>query len=416
MEYYDLFMEGPSVYIPVLAISLLITIAVYCAFPLLYAKLRRKPITARKYRVHCFLVNFLVMLVFKLVTAGSSASPYFLWTTVFTYSGVKGLRNRGMILDLKQTQYTGKCTQNTEWESDAAINTDPTFNSLPAEITSVKPNEINSGVRSDFVKRGIIRIITGVILLVLQIIAVIGNRLNGAVAFSPVVSSAQLLFYLIYYLSYYFVGIVGLLLLISGLCAYYDIHIFKKKEKKASAPKSRFCKHCGSPIDPATKKCTGCGKQYFRLPSRKGSSLVWKVVAVLSVIAVCLCIYRITQLETRLSDMQSLVTEQEAKIAELSKTGESLQKRIAEKSSKVASLTGDINTLKRKNEKMEKVYDFCNDHVVVVSDDGTRKYHKIQCIYFDDSCFWAYNLEAAQQQGYKPCSFCFSRYFDSLAN
>lgn len=323
MEYYDLFMDGPSVYIPVLVLSLLITVAVYCAFPLLYAKIRRKPITASKYRVHCFLVNFLIMLVFKLVTAGSSASPYFLWTTVFTYSGVKNLRSRGMILDQKSAEYAGKYTQNVE--SDASI----------VDISAQPVSEISA----------------------------------------PAVAPA--------------------------------------KPKKT---KSRFCKLCGNPIDPATKKCTGCGKQYFRLPSRKGSSLVWKVVAVLSVIAVCLCIYRITQLETRLSDMQSLATEQEAKIAELSKTGESLQKRIAEKSSKVSSLTNDINTLKRKNEKMEKVYNFCNNHVVVVSDDGTRKYHKIQCIYFDDSYFWAYNLEAAQQKGYQPCSFCFSRYFDSLGN
>lgn len=322
MEYYDLFMEGPSVYIPVLVISLLITVAVYCAFPLLYARLCRKPITARKYRVHCFFVNFLIMLVFKLITAGSSTSPYFLWTTVFTYSGVKNLKSRGILLDPKTKEYDGKYAQNTEQESSTIINTVPYSDRLPLEVTPAKSKKV----------------------------------------------------------------------------------------------KPRFCKHCGHPIDPATKKCTGCGKQYFRLPARKGSSLVWKVVTILSIIAVCLCVYRISQLETQISDMQSLATEQEAKIAELNKTGESLQKRIAEKSSKVASLTGDISTLKRKNEKMEKVYDFCNDHVVVVSDDGTRKYHKIQCIYFDDSYFWAYNTEKAQQLGYTPCSFCFSRYFDSLTN
>ena len=192
---------------------------------------------------------------------------------------------------------------------------------------------------------------------------------------------------------------------------------------KPKKTKNRFCKHCGSPIDPATKKCTGCGKQYFRLPSRKGSSFAWKVVTILSAIAVCLCIYRISQLETQLSDMQTLITEQEAKIveqesmiAESSETEEKLQKRIAEYSSNVASLKGQNATLTRENGRMERVYNFCNDHVVVVSDDGSRTYHKIGCFYFDDSYFWAYNTEKAQQLGYSPCSFCFSRYFDSLAN
>lgn len=29
--------------------------------------------------------------------------------------------------------------------------------------------------------------------------------------------------------------------------------------------KKKFCKHCGFEIDGQTKKCTGCGKQYFKL-------------------------------------------------------------------------------------------------------------------------------------------------------
>lgn len=287
--------------VPTLIVSIAITAFVYSLFPLLYANLRKKPITARKYRVFCFLFNFLIMVFFIALNGSSSGSPYFLWTWVFSSLGKMILEERYVLMEPN------------------APTADPTAASVLAPV-------------------------------------------------------------------------------------------------KANKAKSRFCKHCGSPIDQSTNKCTGCGKQYFRLPSRKGSSLTWKVVTILSVITVCLCIYRISQLETQLSDMQSLATEQESKITELNKTGETLQKRIAEKSSKVASLTGDINELKRKNEKMEKVYDFCNDHVVVVSDDGTRKYHRIQCIYFDDTYFWAYNLEAAQQKGYQPCSFCFSRYFDALTN
>ena len=38
-------------------------------------------------------------------------------------------------------------------------------------------------------------------------------------------------------------------------------------------PYSRYCSKCGNGIDPITKMCTGCGKQYF-----KGNP--WKVFGV----------------------------------------------------------------------------------------------------------------------------------------
>lgn len=325
MEYYDLFTEGPSAYVPVLVISLLITIAVYCAFPLLYAKLRRKPITALKYRVHCFLVNFLIMLVFKLITVGSSTSPYFLWSTVFTYSGVKNLKSRGVLLDPKMKECAGKYAQNTEQESDTIINTVPSPDSLPSEITPAKP-------------------------------------------------------------------------------------------KKA---KSRFCKLCGNSIDPATKKCTGCGKQYFRLPVIKKNNLIPKVIVILSLLIVGLCIYRNVQYQNQITSLNARISELESTVETMEAQHVSDEALISDLRKKNAGYSSKIYTLSQQVEKMQPVYDFCNDHVVVVSDDGTRKYHKIQCIYFDDSYFWAYNTEKAVQLGYTPCSFCFSStnlFWDSISN
>lgn len=37
-----------------------------------------------------------------------------------------------------------------------------------------------------------------------------------------------------------------------------------KGNKKEKNSKIRFCKMCGSQIDAQTKKCSGCGKQYFK--------------------------------------------------------------------------------------------------------------------------------------------------------
>lgn len=195
------------------------------------------------------------------------------------------------------------------------------------------------------------------------------------------------------------------------LCSLWDQHSKDKKNKtnntSLSSHNQRYCRLCGGAIDLHTKKCAQCGKQYFRLPTIKKSKFVPGLVIILLVVIIGLCVCRICQLEAQLSDMSVLVTEQETKITESNETIDRLQNRIAEHSSKVAALTSENNTLKRQSENMEQVYDFCNDHVVVVSDDGTRNYHKCDCPYFDDSYFWAYNTELAEQKGYHPCSYCF---------
>ncbi|WP_432353347.1 hypothetical protein [Anaerotruncus rubiinfantis] len=41
-----------------------------------------------------------------------------------------------------------------------------------------------------------------------------------------------------------------------------------------------YCKFCGSPIDNVTKKCAGCGKQYFHV-SKKMLQNIWNVASIL---------------------------------------------------------------------------------------------------------------------------------------
>ena len=41
-----------------------------------------------------------------------------------------------------------------------------------------------------------------------------------------------------------------------------------KKVKESKKSKNRFCKFCGAQIDAQTKKCSGCGKQYFKRGKR----------------------------------------------------------------------------------------------------------------------------------------------------
>ena len=72
----------------------------------------------------------------------------------------------------------------------------------------------------------------------------------------------------------------------------------------------------------------------------------------------------------------------------------------------LASKDDTIENLREKNNLMSYEIAFYDRHVVFVADDGTKKYHNYSCEYLDLSYFWAYNTEAAEDRGYKPCSHC----------
>ncbi len=113
MTTYELFQQGPAVYIPVILVSLVITLVLYSAFPLLFARLRKKTITKRKYNLLCFGINFLVMIVFAVINGGaSSGGSYLLWTGIFSASGLKVLKSR-CVLDDSQFINTSTSTEKT---------------------------------------------------------------------------------------------------------------------------------------------------------------------------------------------------------------------------------------------------------------------------------------------------------------
>ena len=95
--YYELFQEDPLVFFLIALISLAVTLLAYSAFPVLYARVRKNTITKKKYNLHCYLFNFLVMVVFIIFNGESSGGPYFLWTWVFARSGLKKLEERGIL-------------------------------------------------------------------------------------------------------------------------------------------------------------------------------------------------------------------------------------------------------------------------------------------------------------------------------
>lgn len=97
LSYYELFQQGPEVYIPVLLVMLLMTLVAYAVFPLIFAWTRKKIITKTKYNLFCYGTNLLVMFFFIVINGKSSGSPYFLWTCVFSIIGTNILKRRQVL-------------------------------------------------------------------------------------------------------------------------------------------------------------------------------------------------------------------------------------------------------------------------------------------------------------------------------
>ncbi len=97
---YELFQKGPEVYIPVMLVSLLITVLAYGAFPLIFAKKRNTLVTKKKYIRICYTVNLVVMILFIAFNGGVlNGGPYLLWTWAFSTWGIKILGSRGVMKD-----------------------------------------------------------------------------------------------------------------------------------------------------------------------------------------------------------------------------------------------------------------------------------------------------------------------------
>ena len=111
--------QDPSINISLLAISLVVTVLAYCAFPLIYARNRKNAIQRKKYTFICYGINFLVMLLFAVINGSSSGAPYFLWTWVFSKSGLKTLERRGLLEEVHNNRTVADSCQMATTETTA---------------------------------------------------------------------------------------------------------------------------------------------------------------------------------------------------------------------------------------------------------------------------------------------------------
>lgn len=97
MTNIELFLESPALFFLLMVISLIVTLFVYGAFPIIFAKTRKKPITKKKYKGLCYGINFIGMVFFIVLNGASSGAPYLLWTWIFSNYGIKTLTAKGLL-------------------------------------------------------------------------------------------------------------------------------------------------------------------------------------------------------------------------------------------------------------------------------------------------------------------------------
>ena len=103
---YELFRQAPAVYMILFLISLAFTLVLYGTYPIILSKTRKKIITKKKFKLFCYGINFIVMILSAFIRTSHfdvgnnsifSVGPYILWTEVFSYYGLKTLKHRGVL-------------------------------------------------------------------------------------------------------------------------------------------------------------------------------------------------------------------------------------------------------------------------------------------------------------------------------
>lgn len=103
MSYIELLQDNPIMFFVVVILSLVITVLVYSAFPVIFAKTRKSPITKKKYKRLCYGINIIGMVFFYAFNGVVSGGPYLLWTWVFARYGIKALDSKSLLIDVQDS-------------------------------------------------------------------------------------------------------------------------------------------------------------------------------------------------------------------------------------------------------------------------------------------------------------------------
>ena len=133
-------------------------------------------------------------------------------------------------------------------------------------------------------------------------------------------------------------------------------------------------------------------------PKRKRKKLKIKITVIVNVIVAVVCLaLSVTCLYT-VSEFRALKQRIEV-----------LDKRVHSADLKNNKLTSELKSYKDKYLSIPRCYDKARiaDYYLVYVSAGGRKYHKLECSYFNSDNSSVYWRDAAVSRGFTPCLHCF---------
>lgn len=80
--------------------NLISTMILYAITPTAFSLIRKTPITKRKFRIICYIINFILMVIVKALLTGNMTNwaPYIIWSSVFISLGLSRLNKKELII------------------------------------------------------------------------------------------------------------------------------------------------------------------------------------------------------------------------------------------------------------------------------------------------------------------------------
>lgn len=181
-----------------------------------------------------------------------------------------------------------------------------------------------------------------------------------------------------------------------------------------ATPKLRYCKLCGAPIDPTTRKCTDCRKQYFRPPvlhkkhlAIAGAALACAAVVFLVFNLVSSLVSQKDAAQAQVDDLNARITELESTVAEKERQIEVYKRNEDAYQVKLTRKSEEYDKLREENTMYKDLLDFYEEYVAFIGDSESMDYHKFPCPYMDaGEGIYVYSISLLEEYGYEPCPYC----------
>ena len=280
-------------------------------------------------------------------------------------------------------------------------------------------------------KKGITRIVLGTILISLQALSIVGGLKSGYHISISTATMALFLYDLIFLVSYLLVGIIGIILLISGLFAYNkkpnddgvgvnnDVQdpSHASRNNSNARPNSqtelgtddtkviinKFCSRCGSLINPTSMQCSGCGKQYFKRIRVNRVYIGFMLMILALTCALLFSLNKIVSMEQKIYEKDAIITELYLEIQNIKE--ESVAQYEAGKAIGYDEGYAEGST-KTTNEERSVI---CSkkDMLYHNVDRSCGMVQQLRDKYGSDKQYLYLTLYEALQLGYKPCNTCY---------